>query len=43
MASTAALGVNALKVVRENLGAIEKTVDMIAERLDHTDVYMAQK
>ena len=39
----AALGVNALKVVRENLGAIEKTVDMIVERLGNTDVYIAQK
>ena len=34
---------NALKVVRENLGAIEKTVDMIVERLGNTDVYIAQK
>ena len=28
------LGRNALKVVRENLGAIERTVDMIIEHLD---------
>ncbi len=34
---------NALRVVRENLGAIEKTVDMIVERLDGTDMYIAQK
>ena len=27
------LGRNALKVVHENLGAIERTVDMIVERL----------
>jgi 3-deoxy-D-manno-octulosonic-acid transferase len=39
----AALGFNALKVVKENHGAIEKTVDMIAEQLEHTDVYIAQK
>ena len=32
---------NALKVVRENLGAIEKTVEMIVEQLDGTDVYIA--
>ncbi len=37
----AALGLNALKVVRENLGAIEKTVEMIVEKLDGTDVYIA--
>jgi 3-deoxy-D-manno-octulosonic-acid transferase len=39
----AALGINALKVVRENLGAIEKTVEMIVEHLDGTDVYIAPK
>lgn len=38
-----ALGVNALKVVRENLGAIEKTVELIAKQLEHTDVYIAKK
>ena len=38
-----ALGQNALKVVRENLGAIEKTVEMIVEQLDGTDVYIAPK
>jgi len=39
----AALGLNALKVVRENLGAIDKTVDMIIESLDGTEVYIAPK
>lgn len=38
-----ALGLNALKVVRENLGAIEKTVEMIAKTLENTDVYIASK
>jgi 3-deoxy-D-manno-octulosonic-acid transferase len=37
----AALGANALKVVRANLGAIEKTVEMIVEHLDNTDIYVA--
>jgi 3-deoxy-D-manno-octulosonic-acid transferase len=37
----AALGHNALKVVRQNLGAIEKTVEMIVEQLHGTDVYIA--
>lgn len=35
------LGRNALKVVRENLGAIERTVDMIVEQLDQDDFYVA--
>ena len=36
------LGRNALKVVRENLGAIERTVDMIVEHLDGaSDIYVA--
>jgi 3-deoxy-D-manno-octulosonic-acid transferase len=39
----AALGQNAIKVVRENLGAIDKTVEMIVEQLDGTDVYIAPK
>ena len=39
----ATLGFNALKVVKENYGAIEKTVAMIAEQLEHTDVYIAEK
>jgi 3-deoxy-D-manno-octulosonic-acid transferase len=38
-----ALGQNAIKVVRENLGAIDKTVEMIVEQLDGTDVYIAPK
>jgi 3-deoxy-D-manno-octulosonic-acid transferase len=38
-----ALGQNALKVVRENLGAIEKTVDMIIDALDGTELYIAPK
>ena len=35
------LGRNALKVVRENLGAIERTVDMIVEHLDSGELYVA--
>jgi 3-deoxy-D-manno-octulosonic-acid transferase len=35
------LGRNALKVVRENLGAVERTVDMIVERLRHEEFYIA--
>ena len=38
-----ALGQDALKVVRENSGAIEKTVEMLVEQLDGTDVYIAPK
>jgi 3-deoxy-D-manno-octulosonic-acid transferase len=34
------LGNNAVKVVRENLGAIERTVDMIVERLDSREFYV---
>jgi 3-deoxy-D-manno-octulosonic-acid transferase len=37
------LGRNALKVVHENLGAIERTVDMIVERLAANDLYVAPK
>jgi len=37
------LGCNALKVVRENLGAIERTVDMIVEHLAASDLYVAPK
>jgi len=40
-ARRAELGRNALKVVHENLGAIERTVDMIAERLAASDLYIA--
>jgi len=35
------LGRNALKVVRQNLGAIERTVDMIVERLGGGQIYVA--
>ena len=35
------LGQNALNVVRENLGAIERTVEMIVEKLHDTEVYVA--
>ncbi|HYG33165.1 MAG TPA: glycosyltransferase N-terminal domain-containing protein, partial [Clostridia bacterium] len=34
------LGRNALAVVRENLGAVERTVDMILERLDGGELYV---
>jgi 3-deoxy-D-manno-octulosonic-acid transferase len=34
------LGQNAQKVVRENLGAIERTVDMIVESLDQKEFYV---
>lgn len=34
------LGQNALKVVRSNLGAIERTVDMIVSRLEHREFYV---
>ena len=37
------LGRNALKVVQENLGAIERTVDMIVERLAAHHLYVAPK
>jgi 3-deoxy-D-manno-octulosonic-acid transferase len=37
------LGRNALQVVRENLGAIERTVDMIVEHLDTSEIYVAPK
>jgi 3-deoxy-D-manno-octulosonic-acid transferase len=37
------LGRNALKVVHENLGAIERTVDMIVERLAASDLYVVPK
>jgi 3-deoxy-D-manno-octulosonic-acid transferase len=39
-ARRAELGRNALKVVRENLGAIERTVDMIVKRLDTGEIYI---
>jgi 3-deoxy-D-manno-octulosonic-acid transferase len=37
------LGQNAQEVVRENQGAIERTVDMIVNNLDSKDVYIAPK
>jgi 3-deoxy-D-manno-octulosonic-acid transferase len=42
-AKAATVGCNALQVVRNNLGAIEKTVEMIVEHLDGTEVYVAPK
>jgi len=39
-----ALGQNAQRIVRENLGAIERTVEMIVGKIDdNTDVYVAAK
>jgi 3-deoxy-D-manno-octulosonic-acid transferase len=35
------LGANALKVVRQNLGAIDRTVEMIIAGLDHEELYLA--
>jgi len=37
----ASYGRNALQVVRQNFGAIEKTVEMIVAQLEGTDVYVA--
>ena len=37
------LGRNALKVVHENLGAIERTVDMIVKHLDGGELYVAPR
>ena len=37
------IGTNALAVVRENLGAIDRTVDMIVEHLDESELYVAPK
>ncbi len=37
----AELGRNALKVVHDNLGAIDRTVDMIVRRLDNGELYIA--
>jgi 3-deoxy-D-manno-octulosonic-acid transferase len=37
------LGCNALAVVRENLGAIERTVDMIVKHLEGGELYVAPK
>ena len=38
-----ALGRNALKVVRENRGAIERTVDMIVKHLEGGELYVAPR
>jgi hypothetical protein len=35
------LGCNALKVVHENLGAIDRTVDMIVQHLEGGELYVA--
>ena len=35
------IGRNARLVVQENLGSIERTVDMIVERLKHEEFYVA--
>lgn len=37
------LGVNALAVVRENLGAVDRTVDMIVEQLDDGITYVVPR
>jgi 3-deoxy-D-manno-octulosonic-acid transferase len=39
-ARRAELGRNALKVVRENQGAIDRTTDMIVEKLDNGEIYI---
>ena len=36
-----AMGKNAIRVVRENSGAIERTVQMIVGKMGDTDVYVA--
>jgi len=35
------LGRHAVAVVRQNLGAVERTVEMLVEQLEGTDVYVA--
>jgi hypothetical protein len=37
------MGRNAVRVVRENSGAIERTVDMIVANIDNREVYVAPK
>jgi 3-deoxy-D-manno-octulosonic-acid transferase len=37
------LGQNALAVVRENQGAIDRTVDMIVKNLDSGELYIAPR
>jgi 3-deoxy-D-manno-octulosonic-acid transferase len=39
----AELGRNALLVVRQNLGAIDRTLDMVVSQLHGTDIYVAAK
>jgi 3-deoxy-D-manno-octulosonic-acid transferase len=41
--SAAALGRNALAVVRQNLGAIERTVDMIVANMARSEIYIVPK
>ena len=42
-AAANALGRNALEVVHENQGAIERTVDMIVKNLDSSELYIAPR
>jgi len=42
-AKAAEIGHNAMEVVHENVGAIERTVDMIVERMDQSEIYVAAK
>lgn len=42
-AKAAQLGLNALRVVRENLGAIERTLDMVVSHLHESEIYIAPK
>ena len=42
-ARAAELGRNAQRIVRENSGGIERTVDMIVEHLDAGEMYVAVK
>ena len=37
------LGGNALQVVRENLGAVDRTVEMILKGVEKSGIYMAPK
>jgi 3-deoxy-D-manno-octulosonic-acid transferase len=37
------LGRNALQVVRQNLGAVERTVEMIVKHFEDSEVYVAPK
>ena len=37
------LGHNAVKVVRENLGGIERTVEMILEKFDSNEFYVPRE